>query len=180
MIKPGMLLQWKSTDQFRWGWHYKEKPLPTVEDDNIFLRIAKKVRIYEENLNHEHKLKLIDLQNRKNFELSQVKEDENKFNEIRKIHSKYSIEIQEVEEQIKLFNFQYALLAVDKLVHTYKVGNVILREKIYWQCIMTKRNGETLNVWVEEDDVEPYEENSYDIKNILLTKHLARRAAKKK
>lgn len=180
MIKPGMLLQWKSTDQFRWGWYYKEKPLPTVQDDNVFFRLMKKVRIYEENLNHEHKIKLLDLQNRRSFDLSQVKEDENKFDEIKKIHAKYSFEAQEIEDQIKLFNFQYALMAIDKLVHTYKVGNVVLREKIYWQCIMTKRNGEALNVWVEEEDVEPYVENSYDIKNILLAKHLARRAVKKK
>lgn len=134
MIKPGMLLQWKSTDKFRWGLHYKEKPSPTVENDNIFFRIMKKVRIQDEEILNEN----------------------------------------------KIYYFQYALMAIDKLVHTYKVGNVILKEKIYWQCMLTKRNGDTLNIWVEEDDVEPYVENSYDIKNILLAKHLARRATKKK
>lgn len=180
MIKPGMLLQWKSTDKFRWGWHYKEKPSPTVENDNIFFRIMKKVRIQDEEILNENifLLKLLQLEQEKLAEITQVTDDEHKFHAFKKISFKYLLKEKEIEN--KIFYFQYALMAIDKLVHTYKVGNVILKEKIYWQCMLTKRNGDTLNIWVEEDDVEPYVENSYDIKNILLAKHLARRAAKKK
>jgi len=84
---------------------------------------------------------------------------------------KTRISEEQVFEELK---YQYALLVVDKLSHQYKVGNVILKNKVYWKCILTKQDGTTQYVWVEDDEVEPYVEGSYEIKNLLLKKHLRR------
>jgi len=84
---------------------------------------------------------------------------------------KTRISEEQVFEELK---YQYALLVVDKLSHQYKVGNVILKNKVYWKCILTKQDGTTQYVWVEDDEVEPYVEGSYETKNLLLKKHLRR------
>jgi len=74
---------------------------------------------------------------------------------------------------------QYLLLVIEKLSHKYKIGNVLLKEKIYWKCMLTHHTGKIEYIWVEDNEVEPYEEGSYDIKNILLRKHLMRIQNKK-
>ena len=45
--------------------------------------------------------------------------------------------------------------------------------------MLTHHTGKIEYIWVEDNEVEPYEEGSYDIKNILLRKHLMRIQNKK-
>ena len=180
MIKPGMLIQWKSNDPQKWGWYYPNKPIPTNQDFDLFTNIFQKKRIFEQDLTEELRTKLLSLSVQKHTELAQVKNDENKEKKIIAIHRKYYLEAQEIEDKINLFRHQYPLMVIEKLVYSYKVGNTVLKERIFWKCILTKRNGEVQYIWVDDIDVELYQENSYDIKNILLKQHLARRARKTK
>ncbi len=170
MFKSGILLQWKCSKQNCWGWYYEKPPL-LKDINNNFLR----KKIFEEDLYNEYLLQLRDLENRKNIELSKVKDDSHESDEKIKIFSKYHTEYDTIENRFNLFNYQYALLTIDNLTHEYKIGNVILKKITYWQCIVTKRNGDILNIWVKENDVEPFIEKSYDIKNVLLAKHLGRK-----
>jgi hypothetical protein len=169
MIKPGILAQWKK-DKSHWGYHWKDDTNIGIKNHRIRLFDTE---IYRDYVEESKKLILARNKEEKELENKNLSEKEHD-KEIIDIFMKYSKEIKELELQKQIFTFQYCFLVLENKIREWKVGNTILKQQKFWKGMITRRDGNNQIIWLDEIDIEPYEEESYELNNHLLKKHRER------
>lgn len=169
---PGMLLQWKSSAE-HWGFYHGEKP-----QANSF---RYKSRILEPHLYQEYSSQKLTLLNNKSSELISLlklyKSDSKEYKENAfQIITKYNSLLEQLSDQYSIYDYQYSFIALEPLIYSYSIGSVFLKKRVFWKVMLVNRAKETKIFWVSEDDIEPFEEEGYDPKKDLLTKHLRRKS----
>lgn len=166
LIKPGVLAQWKK-DKKHWGAHWDN-------DSNIGLREHRKklfdTEVYRDYVEESKKIVLLRNKEEKELEKKNLPEKEND-KELMNIFMRYSSKIKDLELERQVFNFQYCFLILDGKCREWKIGNTIMNKKIFWKGMLTRRNNTTSVIWVDQNDIEPYTEGSYELHQQLLKKH---------
>ena len=168
-LNSGMLAQWKK-DKTHWGYHWNE-------DRHMGIKDYRK-KIFDSEIYQNYILeskKFTQSRDVEEKELQSKNLPEKEFDkELLRIYKSYVHKFKELEIQRQVFEFQYCFIVLENVKREWKVGNTILKQQTFWKSMITRRDGNNQFIWVDENDIEPYEEESYKLTNHLLKKHRER------